>query len=120
MPKVVSLFDFEILQQLRRIYRSKLNFITYHDRHSLPQNQRSFGDSPASPYDILYAPEFRACIFGDVKRTLRELHEKRVFHRNLEPRNWLWDEQHSRLMLVDFERHKDPREAASRHALTES
>ena len=36
--------------------------------------------------------------------TLGELHGQQVLHKDVELRNWLWDEQHGRLMLVDFER----------------
>jgi hypothetical protein len=45
-----------------------------------------------------------ARILDQVNRTLKELHGQKVLHRDVEPRNWLWDEQHGRLMLVDFER----------------
>ncbi|RFU25118.1 hypothetical protein B7463_g11219, partial [Scytalidium lignicola] len=43
-------------------------------------------------------PKNEASILGQVDRTLNEL------HKDVEPRNWLWDERHGRLMLIDFER----------------
>jgi hypothetical protein len=39
-----------------------------------------------------------------VNKALRELHGKRVLHKDVEPRNLLWDERLGRLMLVEFER----------------
>jgi tRNA A-37 threonylcarbamoyl transferase component Bud32 len=50
------------------------------------------------------SPQNEACILNQVNRTLRELHGQQVLHKDVEPRNWLWDEQQGRLMLVDFER----------------
>ena len=49
-------------------------------------------------------PKNEARILDQVNMTLRELHGQQVLHKDVEPRNWLWDEQHFRLMLVDFER----------------
>lgn len=43
-------------------------------------------------------------ILDQVDRTLRKLHVQQVLHKDAKLRNWLWDEQHTRLMLVDFER----------------
>lgn len=45
-----------------------------------------------------------ARILDHVKKVLEELHGRQVLHKDVEPRNWLWDEEHGRLMLVDFER----------------
>jgi tRNA A-37 threonylcarbamoyl transferase component Bud32 len=56
------------------------------------------------PLHQCLTPKNEARILDQVNRTLRELHEQKVLHRDVEPRNWLLDEQHSRLMLVDFER----------------
>jgi hypothetical protein len=43
-------------------------------------------------------------ILDQVNRILRDLHGQQVLHKDVELRNWLWDEQYDRLMLVDFER----------------
>ena len=45
-----------------------------------------------------------ALILDQVNTTLRELHRQQVLHKDVEPRNWLWNEQQGRLMIVDFER----------------
>ena len=49
-------------------------------------------------------PKNEARILDQVNMILGELHGQQVLHGDVEPRNWLWDEQHRRLMLVDFER----------------
>ncbi|KAH6696536.1 hypothetical protein BKA61DRAFT_623125 [Leptodontidium sp. MPI-SDFR-AT-0119] len=46
--------------------------------------------------------ENKVRILEEVDKTLTALHEYRVLHKDVEPRNWLWDGQ--RVMLVDFER----------------
>jgi serine/threonine protein kinase len=49
-------------------------------------------------------PKNEARILDQVDMTLGKLHRQQVLHKDVEPRNWLWDEEHGRLMLVDFER----------------
>jgi tRNA A-37 threonylcarbamoyl transferase component Bud32 len=41
-------------------------------------------------------------MLDEVSKTLIGCHQHRVLHKDVEPRNWLWDGQ--RIMLVDFER----------------
>jgi tRNA A-37 threonylcarbamoyl transferase component Bud32 len=50
-------------------------------------------------------------MLDEVSKTLTACHKHRVLHRDVEPRNWLWDGQ--RIMLIDFER----AEIRARHPL---
>jgi len=61
----------------------------------------SWAGHPLSRY---LTPSNEGAFISEVVKILQVLHRCQILHRDVELRNWVWDEAITKLMLVDFER----------------